>query len=238
MLSNLDAHDHGAHDLLSIAHMPFAGLVRGGFLASRKDRTSNSLSEPRMPFLMARRLSAEDSKRKPPRQPNLFSSVGHRHPPIDTVSSTFQTSICLLLLPFAKVGDLPHSGYYGNSVLSPEQKVRRGLSVPEDSSQAQRSVDLRPTTGNRPPECPFHPLPPRASPRSSTPPFPGQLILKNYLRIVPNITILVIPFRGSLSLSSDWTARKERDRWFRSVSTLAVVGKQDECGPNMCLCIQ
>jgi hypothetical protein len=164
MLSNPDAHDHGAHDLLSIAHMPFAGLVRGGFLASRKDRTSNSLSEPRMPFLMARRLSAEDSKRKPPRQPNLFSSVGHRHPPIDTVSSTFQTSICLLLLPFAKVGDLPHSGYYGNSVLSPEQKVRRGLSVPEDSSQAQRSVDLRPTTGNRPPECPFHPLPPRASP--------------------------------------------------------------------------
>ena len=54
-----------------------------------------------------------------------------------------------------------------------------------------------------------------SSSRSSTPPFPGQLILKNYLRIVPNITTLFIPFRGSSSLSSDWSARKERDRWFR-----------------------
>jgi len=43
-------------------------------------------------------------------------------------------------------------------------------------------------------------------------PFPGQLILQNYLRIAPKVTTLVVLFRVSACLSADRIARKERDR--------------------------
>lgn len=46
---------------------------------------------------------------------------------------------------------------------------------------------------------------------SSTPPPPERLILNNYLRVIPNMVLLIVPLKGSAPFSADWITRRERD---------------------------